>query len=182
MEDKSCGPGTPGEMSVAWRRVVLSASGLLGLLIIVSLFYLVFRVTDRDRCQSTLRAIASTLPAYCDDWNRFPPNLYSLFQGRYARDARTLMCPAVSRNKVELRNRIDWMDDTYTYINWSNYYKTPNVVPWDYPLLYDTFMSNHGQRGINVARVDGHVFWDPGATWLRQFAASHPKYDIPVPK
>ncbi len=89
------------------------------------------------------------------------------------------MCPATHRHESDVPDGRDWGD--YTYMWWSRYYGTPNEVPWDYPLLYDRALSNHGERGVNILRVGGDVLWDPDATWLRDFAASHPQYDIPVP-
>jgi hypothetical protein len=91
-----------------------------------------------------------------------------------------ICCPGVRHQKEEVLDGTNWMD--YTYIDWSKYFDTPSKVPEDYPLLYDRAMSNHGGNGINIALVSNIVFWDPGATWLRNFAASHPQYDIPVPK
>jgi hypothetical protein len=68
------------------------------------------------------------------------------------------------------------------YINWSKYFDIPSKVPQDYPQLYDRALANHGGKGIYIACVNNGVFWDRGATWLRNFAASHPQYEIPIPK
>lgn len=159
------------------RRVCVLVTGLL---IIVCLFFVMSHaigIWNRNRCNFIVGDISLAIRSYCEDYNSFPPNLMSLVHGNYIRDTRALMCPAVHPSLPNGAYRAD-----YTYINWSNYFDTPNKVHQDFPVVYDRALSNHGGSGINIGRVDGGMFWDPGATWLRHFAASHPEYDIPVPK
>jgi prepilin-type processing-associated H-X9-DG protein len=165
--------------ALSLRRVCVCAAGLL---IIVSLFYVTsyaIGFAKRKNCQDTLSALGYAITAYSYEANNFPSNPIDLIP-KHIDTLRLLMCPAVHHQKGDVPDGTDWGD--YAYINWANYFDTPDKVPGDYPLLYDRALANHGGRGINIARVDGSVFWDPGAAWLRNFAASHTQYDIPVPK
>ena len=162
------------------RRAGALASGLL---IIVALCCVISHAAGifikRNACQRTLSAISYAIRAYSYEESAFPSSSIDLIPSRI--DTRKiLMCPAVHHQKEYVPDGTQWGD--YTYINWSKYYDIPDKVPEDFPILYDRSMSNHGGRGINIVRIDGSVLWDPGAAWLRNFAASHPQYDIPVPE
>lgn len=69
----------------------------------------------------------------------------------------------------------------YLYIDWTQWFGT-NVVPPEYPLLYDRQFSNHAGQGINIVRIDATRMWDPNAKWLIGFAAKNPKFKIVLPQ
>lgn len=166
--------GTARGLSLHW--VVAYASVLL---IIVCLFYVMFRLrwmAQRTYCQNTLAAVWCQFQEYSQDWKRYPSSLDDIIKGHYVTSGTILMCPATVHDQAGVPHGA-----YYTYINWSRYYDTVNRVPDDFPQLYDSALSNHGGRGINIVTINCRVFWDPDATWLRNFAAGHPQYDIPVP-
>ena len=170
----------------SWRRLGLV---VLGLLIVGALIFGLSRATralKRNACERNLRCLGCVMESYISDFGGFPPSLAPLVESGYMETTRPLTCCGVHHSREDFHRKgdipegDDWSD--YTYINWSEHFDNPDEVPPDYPLMYDRALSNHDGGGINILRVDGITFWDPGGTWLRDFAARHPEYDIPVPK
>jgi len=171
----------------SWWRLGLVA---LALLIVGSLVFGLSRgrrALKRNACERTLRCLWCAMYSYTSDFGgRYPPHLGALVEAGYMGTTRPLTCCAVHHSKEDFYRKgnipegDDWSD--YAYVNWSNCFDKPGKVPPDYPLMYDRALSNHDGRGINVLRVDGTTLWDPGGTWLRDFAARHPEYDVPVPE
>jgi len=166
----------------SWRRLSLAALGLLIVGLLAFGLSRAIRISKRHVCQENLSAFEYAIRMYSIEENGFPSNPIDLIPTHVPniQSLRLLMCPAVHHQKKDVSDGTDWGD--YTYVNWSDYYEDPEKVPADYPLMYDRALSNHDGRGINIARVDGMTFWDPGGAWLRDFAARHPEYDIPVPE
>ena len=159
------------------RRSSLRRAGALalGLLISVSLLYGISRLialAERNNCRSNLSALGYAIFSYSHKEACYPSTPNDLIP-RYMVSRVFLMCPAVDDHKKDVPNGTDWGD--FTYINWPNNFDVPEREYREYPQLYDCAFSNHGGRGINILRIGGDVLWDPGATWLKNFAASHPE-------
>jgi len=120
-------------------------------------------------CHENLRNIREVMGLYLNTPNSTWPS--SLTQLLKEEDAETLEAsPAVGKE-----GQVD-----YFYIDWQSARDGPKWGVGRFPVIYDRRLSNHNGRGIYILLTDGEVIWDPGATWLRQFAAQHPQNVVPI--
>jgi len=171
------------------RRTTIFAltGGVLLLLVVTGFSYCYYNreMTLRADCAGGLRCISLAVMQYQMDHNSaYPPTLGTLFD-RYLPDDAIFACPGASKGREGGR-----MD--YLYIDWSERaqkeswsWKKEPYLP-KYPRIYDRRLSNHGKipgwRGINILMVDDSVMWDKDARWLKEFARTHPKAEIPIPE
>lgn len=90
-----------------------------------------------------------------------------------------LLCPGTDTKMRRNGTAESWSD--YIYVSPSVWSGNPAVDVDGFPMAYDQSTSNHGGRGVYVLTVEGRVFWDRGAEWLRRFAREHPEYKLRVP-
>jgi hypothetical protein len=127
--------------------------------------------TDRLNCQKQIRSAAYCVFQYrADHDEQLPKTLEDAVSAEAGKEMahRLIQCPA----KVATAK--------YFYVDWSRWF-TNAVVPKDYPLVYESNKSQHGD-GINVARMDGSVFWDESGRWIIEFAKQHPEYGLEIPR
>ena len=115
--------------------------------------------------------------------DRFPEDLMfftnvmpiTQFEGRWR--AHPLLCPCAAA--VYDHERPDINSIGYAYIDWSDKgFAHITNVPGNYPLIYDSTLSNHSGRGVFVVKVNGNIIWDPGAQWINDFIKTHPEYQL----
>lgn len=123
-------------------------------------------------CHRMLRSLWHSISAYRQDYHSLPRNWQDIWTSH--RISRSLVCPMVASNTLNA-NRED-----YLHPDFSTYPATASIDK--YPLVYDRRLANHRGRGVNVVLVDGTVFWDDDAKWLRKFASAHPECKIPLPE
>lgn len=114
---------------------------------------------------------------FISDHGYLPPH-FSVLSNELI-DAKILICPGTHHVAGRFGNADSWAD--YTLIDWSVFLGT-NVVPNDYPIAYDRFMSNHRNQGVNVLTIGGLVRWDSEAKWLKKFGADHPNIKLTMPE
>jgi hypothetical protein len=128
---------------------------------------------DIYKCEHILRSLSLVVLLYHDDnHGQLPPDLPTLCKAEGV-PLSLLQCPG-----AELHNL---SEGDYLYIDWSARPGGWDLANGDYPLIYDRSLSNHQGRGICIAKINGSSIWDGGATWLKAFAAAHPKANIPIP-
>lgn len=122
----------------------------------------------REACMHQLRNLWYQANSYRGDYGEFPSSFDDFHLPKP-----TLDCPAVHPSRT---GRTD-----YIYVGWlaRKYISDRNFEK--YPIIFDRRMSNHKGRGINIVTVDGTVFWDADAAWLKSFARDHPEAKIPLP-
>lgn len=133
-------------------------------------------VRQRDKCQRQLRVLGRVItyvyPAGHD--GMFPSNLSSVVRSvPFARHH--LACP--SKRRVIGDEQITGGRSCYEYVRYQSGTNTPD---W-FPLMYDRYVSNHDNAGVNILCVGGAVLWDYQVKWLRHFARGHPELRINVP-
>jgi len=128
------------------------------------------------RCREQLKVLGYEVQVYQSDYAHLPRQLSDLSNRL---NPILLTCPGSGHVPGSFTNADSWAD--YTFIDWPGILGT-NVVPKDYPIAYDRFMSNHGNRGINVLTVFGFVRWDANAEWLRKYAEEHPEVKLRIPQ
>ena len=127
--------------------------------------------TDRQRCRNQIRSAAYCVIEYWHDNNeQFPNTLEEAVERLAGKEMAELLtqCPAKGTTAK------------YIYVNWSRWF-TSGVVPKDYPLVYESNKSRHGD-GINVVLMDESVFWDENARWITDFVKKHPEYELELPR
>lgn len=127
--------------------------------------------TDRLNCQKQIRSAAYCVFQYRSDHDeRFPKTLGEAVGGEAGKEVaeRLTQCPAKG------------VAAKYFYVDWSRWF-TNAAVPKDYPLVYESNKSQHGD-GINVALMDGSAFWDVNARWITDFAKKYPEYELEIPR
>jgi hypothetical protein len=70
----------------------------------------------------------------------------------------------------------------YTYIDWQKLASGPKWGFGEFPVLYESHLSDHDGAGVYVLLTDGLIIWDPDAAWLRNFSQEHPAYKITAPQ
>lgn len=121
----------------------------------------------RGKCQHQLRDIGCAIMLYRGDHDgAYPSDIASIENGMYLP---LLQCPGAE--KVIGNGKISESD--YIYVNWLPHLPKTKVLPDDYPIVYDSRLSNHKDRGINILLVGGSVIWDENAKWLSAFVASN---------
>jgi prepilin-type processing-associated H-X9-DG protein len=130
----------------------------------------------RVKCDHYLRALHSTVQLYQNENRGALPHDLHVIQESQDISLSIFRCPAVRTN-----NDGDPRDIDYLYVDWSNLANPNEIYDKRYPLMYDAALANHG-GGINILLTDGSRLWDPGAQWLKQFAAAHPETKIPLPR
>lgn len=129
----------------------------------------------RVKCQSQLRTIVYAVIAYrADNEEKLPTSLEEALEPQASKGmiSGLLKCPGTD---VTLSG-----ETSYVYVNWSHWFPS-GAVPQEYPVVYESKSGGHG-NGINVAQMNGTVFWDQGASWLSTFAKEHREYGLVVPK
>jgi hypothetical protein len=117
---------------------------------------------------------------------RPPSNLVAFAEGVQFTGAKRrlhyhpLLCPGSKTEPQTAARANEWSD--YWYVDWAQWFPKTNRPPGDFPLFYDRRFSNHDGKGIYVVNVDGLVFWDPGANWLKAFATKHQTYRLKMPE
>ena len=85
-------------------------------------------------------------------------------------------CPCSKTHMGPFSSIDRWGD--YVYVAWTNNGRDAHA---DYPLAYERSVSHHFRRGVNVILVDGTVFWDSNASFIRQFVEQHPSLGLCIP-
>jgi len=170
---------------VKLRRVIKQSA--FALLALVLLFSILERVREVFACQYTLAALKANVMSYRLEHNGlYPTNIIAVATASYRFQipnttsmVNILSCPGVRKRSLTVTNTA--IESDYVYINWTPFFGT-NAVPDGYPLMYDRHLSNHAGFGINILPVNGVIFWDLRARWLKDFAAKHPEYHVPLPE
>ena len=152
---------------------------MLGVLITIAAVFLIHPISRYQdaRCRGALRLLGNAVDVYRVDQAHLPTRL-SVLSNELSNPA-FLMCPRTGHPPGNFTNADSWTD--YIFLNWEAILGS-NSVPSDYPLAYDRRLGNHKGKGVNVLRVDGLAFWDPGAKWLAAFADRHPSFRVPIPE
>ncbi len=159
---------------------------MIGAVAVASLLYVIFigvrfhienERAKEERCSANLRAIGSVVPLYVNECGRYPADLKTLANSQGFGDP-DLGSPG--RPKAPSTVPGEWYG--YVLVDWSAQPRGPDWHWGQYPLIYDASMDNHNGRGIHIVIVNGTVQWDPGAGWLKQFAAKHPTDKLVIPK
>lgn len=130
------------------------------------------------QCGRNLKALRISVAQYRDDHEgKFPPSLRIALTNIDVGNINLLQCPAASQKSLSATNAFEALG--YFYIDWSK--RGVKQPPGNFPLIYDAQLQNH-RNGINVVCVDGTLFWDSDAKWLKAFARKHPDADLPIPK
>jgi hypothetical protein len=131
------------------------------------------RQTENDRriCQKNMRSVASCVIEYWYDHDeQFPNTMEEAVKRLGGEEMAKLLtqCPVKETTAK------------FIYVNWSRWF-AKGVVPKDYPMIYESNKSQHGD-GINIVLTDGSVFWDENALWIADFAKKHPEYELELPQ
>jgi prepilin-type processing-associated H-X9-DG protein len=144
---------------------------VLGIAITVVVVSLVGASITKRKCRNQLRSIGCAIELHRETHHGlYPSNLGEMENGLVKP---VLHCPGVhSRGQGEA---------DYIYVKWPEQTSdASNSLPAEYPVVYDSRLSNHQGKGINVLLVDGSVIWDEQGRWLSQFASDH--HGIILPK
>jgi hypothetical protein len=125
-----------------------------------------YRIYHGGHNPPNIVSVAAAFPGFIEETNA------DVLLGR-------LSCPS-SRTRLSLTSTTKSLRSDFIYMNWEPYFGT-NAVPEDYPLFYDGRLANHFGMGVNVLTTS-RLFWDFRAHWLRDFAAKHPEYHVPIPE
>ena len=151
-------------------------AAILALVVLIAICLILFKraiqtEVNKERCRRQIRCVSSCVILYLHEHDeQFPKTLeeaVEYFAGKEVAD-RFTQCPAKGSTAK------------YIYVDWSRWFKN-DVVPKDYPLVYESNRSLHGD-GINVALMDGSAFWDEKAHWISDFAKKHPEYELELPR
>lgn len=136
------------------------------------------RLGERTECQHVMRSLQSAVMLYGNDFHgQFPPNLRVVGITQQL-PQEVLGCPKVGAKHADPQAALD----SYCYLDWSTQPRSADWGSGKYPLIYDSHLANHGGAGINLVLVDGTVWWDADARWLREFARQHPDAHIAIPQ
>jgi hypothetical protein len=151
------------------------------------LLYAVLTARDYTACRNKMTSMAWLLFSYHNDYRHYPSNIVVVASANPIGDLspfptnrvrNLLACPGV-RSEVAFASNGP-IDSDYVYVYWEAVFGT-NMVPKDYPIIYDRRLSNHRGLGINVLTAT-NLFWDFRARWLKGFASKHPEYKIQLPE
>ena len=162
-------------MSRRTKTTLVVCAAAIAVIGILTLIHCISFLIDRIDCQKMLRAAgAATLLYRQDHTNELPAGVTDLDilpQGFLN------ACPGVRKQSREHNQPTN----DYVFVDWRKILGNTSV-PNSCPILYDSRLANHRGAGINVLLVNGAVFWDPHATWLKEFSNKHPGYKIDLPK
>jgi len=130
-------------------------------------------------CQGRMRALVAACFAYRNDHGALPPSLQTLYREGYA-EGKALMCPR-AWEKISYRRRTN-LDSDYFYLGQLSDENEVKVPDSQRPLIYDSWLADHGGEGVNICMADGSAMWDEGARWLSEYAAAHPSTGVKPPQ
>jgi hypothetical protein len=133
---------------------------------------------NKVQCGRNLKALRICITQYRDDHGgSFPPSLKEALTNVGVGNIKLLQCPSASQKSLSATDNSESLG--YFYIDWSN--RGVEQPPGNFPVIYDAQLQNH-RNGINVVCIDGTLFWDGNANWLKTFAHKHPDANLPIPK
>jgi hypothetical protein len=150
---------------------------LVAVVLVLSLAHPIYHY-QKARCRERLMLLENALTTFRSDHQNQLPHSLGELSNELVLPA-FLICPGSRHTPGGFTNADSWAD--YRFIDWSATLGT-NVIPNDFPIIYDRSLNNHGGRGVNVLLANGVVQWDPGAARLRKFAMAHPNANLPLPE